>query len=170
MNNETLLMVFVGLTGAAVLLQSVVLFALYLTIRKTTKAVQNEMEDLRAAVVPVIDESRDFLKSVGPKIEAAATDLAEMTRQLHAQSAELERTAAEVMERIRRQTARLDAILGKVLDGVDQAGTIVAQTVTRPVKQLQGIVASAKAVIGVLRSGPPTQAETHVVADRDMFV
>ena len=169
-NNETLLIFFVGLTGVAVLLQSVVLFALFLTVKKTTKSVRNEVEELRTMVVPVIDESRTFLKNVAPRIESAAADLAEMTDSLHAQTAELEKTAVEVLERVRRQSARLDVILGRVLDGVDQAGAIVVHTVSKPVRQMQGVLASAKAIFGVLKSGTPAQAETHVAADKDMFV
>jgi uncharacterized protein YoxC len=169
-NNETLLMVFVACTGAAVLLQSLVLLALFLTIRKTTKSVQNQIEHLSATVLPVVEESRAFLKSVAPRIEAAAEDLAVMTQSLRAQGHDLQKATNEVLERVRKQSARVDAIVSKVLDGMDQAGTIVSRTVTKPVRQLQGIVASAKAAISVLRSAPPTQAATHSPADQDLFV
>ena len=100
-------MLFVGLTGFAVLLQSVVLFALFLTIRKTSKAVQDEMAELRDVVVPVMNESRAFLKNVAPKIEAAAIDLAELTDSLYAQTEDLEKTTTDLLERLRRHSARL---------------------------------------------------------------
>ncbi|MDE3202209.1 MAG: hypothetical protein KGN79_14955 [Acidobacteriota bacterium] len=164
------MMFFVGLTGFAVLLQSVVLFALYLTIRKTSKAVQDEVAELRSVVVPVMNESRAFLKNVAPKIEAAAKDLAELTDSLYAQTEDLEKTTADLLERLRRHSARVDVILGRVLDGVDQAGAMVVQTVGKPVRQAQGLLASARAFLGVMRSGVPAQAETHVSSDRDMFV
>lgn len=170
MNNEVLLMVFVGLTGIAVLLQSAVLFALYLTIRKTTEKIQDEVAELRTVIVPVMNESREFLKNVAPKIEAAATDLAELTDSLYAQTEDLETTTKDLLERMRRHSARIDVILGRVLDGVDQAGAIVVQTVGKPVRQAQGFLASARAFLGVMRSGAPAQAETHVAHDRDMFV
>ena len=152
------------------MLQSAVLFALFLTIRKTTRSVQNEVNELRGIIVPIVDDSRAFLNNVAPRIQAAAVDLAEMTDALRAQSRELEKTSAELFDRVRKQVSHVDAILSKILDGVDQAGTIVANTVNRPVRQLQGIVASAKAVFGVLRSGAPAQAETHLAADQDLFV
>ncbi|HWA94554.1 MAG TPA: hypothetical protein VG844_08115 [Terracidiphilus sp.] len=170
MNSETLLTVFVALTGFAVLLQSAVLFALFLTIRKTTKSVRDEMEELRTVVVPVMNESRAFLKNVAPKIEAAATDLAELTDSLYAQTEDLEKTTTDLLERLRRHSARIDVILGRVLDGVDQAGAMVVQTVGKPVRQAQGLLASAKAFLSVMRSGVPAPAETHVATDKDMFV
>jgi hypothetical protein len=163
-------MIFVALTGAAVLLQAIVLFALYLSVSKSSKSMQAKVEELQTAVVPVLNQSREFLSRVGPKIDAAASDLAEITHSLRAQSEDLQKTATEVLEMTRKQTERIDAIMSKVLDGVDYAGTAVASAVTKPVKQLQAVMASAKAVIGVLVSGAPRQAPTHATADQDMFV
>lgn len=169
-NQESLLTIFVALTGAAVLLQSIVLFALFLTVRKSTKVMQSKVEELQTAVVPVLNESRAFLARVGPKIDAAASDIAEMTNSLRAQSEDLQTTATEVLERMRKQSVRIDAIFTRMLDGVDYAGSAVANAVAKPVKQLQAVMASAKAVIDVLVSGAPKQANAHVAADQDMFV
>jgi hypothetical protein len=169
-DHETLLMIFVGVTGAAVLLQAIVLFALYLSVSKSSKAMQAKIDELQTVVVPVLNQSREFLTRVGPKIDAAAGDLAEITRSLRAQSEDLQRTTTEVLEKTRRQSERIDIILSKVRDGVDSASTAVASAVTKPVKQMQAVMAGAKAVIGVLISGAPRQAQTHVAADKDMFV
>ena len=69
MNNETLLLIFVACTGAAVLLQALVLLAMLLTARKALKIAQEQIEDLRTNVLPVVKETRELLSSVGPKIE-----------------------------------------------------------------------------------------------------
>jgi len=165
-------MIFVALTGAAVMLQAIVLFALYLTMRKTAQTLQTQLDDLKTTVVPVVNESREFLARVGPKVESAASDVAEMTRSLHAQSAELQKTATELLERVRKQSARIDAIFSKVLDGVDHAGSVVATAVSKPVRQLQAVMASARAVISVFKAAAPRAkpVETHAAADQDMFV
>ena len=137
------------------LLQAVILLALYLTIRKTAKSLHEELQGLRSSVVPAISGMREFTLRVGPKIESLTTDLADVAHDLRAQSVELQTSVTEVMERVRRQTSRMDAMLSNVLDGVDRAGGFVVDAVSLPIRQLSAIVASAKAAIGVLRAKNP---------------
>ncbi|HZB87172.1 MAG TPA: hypothetical protein VE291_00790 [Terracidiphilus sp.] len=171
-NTETLLIVFVALTGAAVLLQSFVLLALYFSVRKASKSVQDEMAELRAVVTPVATDAREFLTRVGPKIESVTADLAQMVQGLRVQSAEMQTQAVEILGRVQRQTSRLDAMLSGVLDTVDRAGAIVTDAVAAPLRQISGIVAFFRAATGTLRAGtpPPRTQPTHSAADKDLFV
>jgi hypothetical protein len=171
-NTETLLIVFVALTGAAVVLQSVVLLALYFSVRKASESVQNEMIELRAVVLPVATEAREFLARVGPKVESAATDMAEVIKGLRSQSVEMQASAMEILERLRRQTSRIDTMFSTVLDTVDRAGAVVTDAVAVPLRQVSGIAAFVRTALGTLRQKNPqprTQA-THSAADKDLFV
>jgi hypothetical protein len=169
-NGNTLLVVFIALTGAAVVLQAFVLLAIYIAIRKTTKSVLDEVQEVRTAVLPLINQSRDLLNRVGPRLESISTDLSELTRSLRVQSADLQSAATEALERVRAQTSRMDFMFSKFLDTVDRAGGFVAQTISLPLRQASAIVATAKAVVGALRNPPPRPAHTHATADKDMFV
>lgn len=172
MNQETLLLIFVAATGAAVLLQAGVLLAMYITLRKSTKAMQEQMEELRGTVTPVLKRTKDFLDNVGPKLESVATDLAELAHGLRAQSAELQESATVIMGSVRRQTSRLDAMCTDLLDTADRATHVVSEVIQTPLRQISALAAATKAMLGALR-GPvrqPHAAETHAAADRDMFV
>ena len=169
-NGNTLLVVFIALTGAAVVLQAFVLLAIYIAIRKTAKSVLDEVQEVRTAVLPVIDQSRDLLNRVGPHLESISTDLSELTRSLRVQSADLQSVATEALERVRVQTSRMDFMFSRLLDTVDRAGGLVAQTINLPFRQVSAIVATAKAVVGALRSPPPRPERTQPPADKDMFV
>ncbi|GEM_PF-1504043 len=171
-NTETLLIVFVALTGAAVLLQSFVLLALFFSVRKAAKAIQEEMAELRGIVQPVAKETREFLARVGPQVEAVTKDVAEMVHGLRAQSVELQVSTTEILERVRRQTSRMDTMFTGVLDTVDRATAVVSQAVTIPLRQISGIAAFLRAAIDTLRSGgrAPRAQATHSAADRDLFV
>ncbi len=170
MNNETLLLFFVALTGVAVLLQAILLLALFLAVRKTAKSLQDEIESLRSTVVPAILTTRDFVLRVGPKIESITTDVADLAHDMRAQSVELQSALTEILERVRRQTSRVDAMVGNVLDGVDRAGGFVVEAVSLPMRQVSALVASAKAIIGVLRTKHPEPRQTHAPGDRDQFI
>ncbi len=171
-NTETLMIVFIALTGAAVLLQSFVLLALYFSVRKASESVQTEMAELRAVVLPVVTEAREFLSSVGPKVESVTTDMAEIMHGLRAQSAEMQDSAVEILERLRRQTSRLDAMFSGLLDTADRAGAIITDAVAVPLRQVSGIAAFVRTAFSTLRQKNPqprTQA-THSAADKDLFV
>ncbi|MGB6974504.1 MAG: hypothetical protein WBD67_07465 [Terracidiphilus sp.] len=172
LNQETLLLIFVAATGAAVLLQALVLLALFLSVRKSAKAMQQQMEELRGTVTPVLSRTKEFLDKVGPQLESVATDLAELAHELRAQSAELQTSATEIMERVRRQTSRLDSMCTGVLDTADRATQVVTEVIHAPLRQISALAASVKAVVGALRAPAPRPhpAETHSAADKDMFV
>jgi len=170
-SNQTLLVIFVALTGVAVMLQTAILLALYLTMRRAVNSVREQVEDLRSSALPVLSETKEFLDRVGPKVDSVVSDLAELTRGLRVQSTELQITATEIIERVRRQTSRMDYILTGVLDTVDRAGTVVSEVISVPLRQIAAVAASIKAVIGVLVSREiPRPRQTHSPADKDMFV
>jgi hypothetical protein len=173
-NNETLLLIFVACTGAAVLMQALVLLAMLITARKALKIAQEQIEELRTNVLPVVNETRALLTSVGPKIESVATDLAALTHSAREQGARLQISAGDLLERVHRQSTRVDAILTNVLDTVDRAGAVVGEVISVPLRQLSGFAAFARAAIGTFRSGPPPGRKepqpTHAAADRDLFV
>ncbi len=170
-NFETLLLIFVAVTGAAVLLQAVILLALFLTLRKTSIALSSQMEEVRATVLPAVTEGKELLSRVGPKIDSIVADVAKLTGDMRAQSADLQESATEILERVRRQTSRVDAMLSSALDKVDRAGGLVSDAVNAPLRQVSAIAAALKAGLGALR-GPsrPEPRQLHSPTDKDMFV
>jgi hypothetical protein len=113
-----------------------------------------------------------LLVHTGPKIEAAAADFAAMSHNLRMQTVDVQATAKEVTERIRNQSMRMDSMLTRVLDGVDRAGGFMTDTVSKPMRQLAGVLASAKAVVESLRHDTPERRASGDQArgDKDMFV
>ena len=172
MNNETILIVFVAATAASVLMQACVLLALFITMRRTAKSMQDEISELRTTLNPFVVDAKDFLTRVGPKIDAITTDLAELTHGLRTQGEELQVSTSEILERVRRQSSRLDVMFSSLLDTVERAGGILAQAVNTPLRQVNAVAAFAKAMFGSFRNGPSPQAPqpTHSPADKDLFV
>jgi hypothetical protein len=172
MNNETVLVVFVALTAVAVLLQGVVLLALFFALRKTAESMKEEISDLRKTVTPVVSDAKDFLARVGPKIDAITTDLAGLSHGLRTQGDELQVSATEILERVRRQSGRLDAMFTTLLDNLERASGVVVTAVNTPLRQINAVAAFAKAAIGTLRAGPAQNGPqpTHSPADKDLFV
>jgi ElaB/YqjD/DUF883 family membrane-anchored ribosome-binding protein len=190
MNHETIELACIALGALALLMQSVILLAIFIGVSKATKKMQEEIEDMRSSVMPVVkdgrellDTTREFFVRVAPKVEATVTDAAELTRNLRAQAAEVEVTVGEVLGRVRKQAGRLDSIVTGTLDAVDKATAYVTEKISKPVKQISGVLAGVKAVFESLsasssRFAPPARFnssdpkfhETSIHDDKDLFV
>lgn len=188
MQNDSILLAFVAIAAAALFLQTVLLFALFLSLRKAARRTIDQVEELRSAVTPVILTTRDLLSRIAPKIEAtvettrdlvtrvsprvesAVSEMAEIAHGLKTQVAELQSTADEVMESVRKQSHRVDSMVTGVLDTVDRAGGVVADAVRKPLRQISGVVASIRAAVESLRTPPVAQGRTHAPSDKDMFI
>jgi hypothetical protein len=170
--NETLTTIFIIATALAVSMQALILLGLFITVRRSVKAIHSEVEQLRTAATPILLHTRDFVTRVTPKLDAVAGDLVEMSRGLRAQTMEFQETTTEILERVHRQTGRMDTMFTSTLDKVDKASTVMNDAVTVPLKHLSGITAFAKAALESLRSTDPKPRThpTHSAADKDLFV
>ncbi len=179
LDNQTILLALAVVTGLAVLLQAIILLAIFASMRKSAGAIRKEVEILRASLTPVlfdtqelIASSRDtlisaqafltnaqgFLTRVSPKVEAAAGDLAAITKGMHAQVGQVQSTVTEIMDKVRKQGDRLDNMTSSFLDTVDRAGDFVSDVVSKPVRQISGILGVVKSVIESLRGpGAPSR-------------
>jgi len=163
------LIVFVGLTAVALFGQFVVMLTAYFLVRKNIKTVQEEISEVRSTVMPMLSRSKEMLEKVAPKVESVAADMADMAQSAREQTAHIRFTADEVLARVYRQTSRVDNMITNVADGVEHASSVVADSVTRPVRQASAILAAAKAFLGVLATGRRRDRQ-EVVTDQDMFV
>jgi methyl-accepting chemotaxis protein len=172
LDSQTILLALAVVTGLAVLLQTFILLAIFVTMRKAASSIQKEIGSLRASLMPVIYDtqellasSRDtminaqqfvanaqgFLTRVSPKVEAAAGDLAEITHGLRSQTTQMQSSILEILELVRKQSHRVDHMVTGVLNTADRAGGYVTDVVSRPMRQISTILSVAKAVIESLR-------------------
>ena len=186
LDNETILLAFAVVTGLAVLLQAIFLWAISIAVRKAANSIREEAENLRTAVMPVIYDTRDLLANtqtslasaqtslasaqeflanmqgfytrVAPKVETAAADLVQITQGLRQQTAEMQASATEILDKVRRQSNRLDEMFTSLLDTADRAGGYVVESISKPVQQISAMLRSFKAIVEALRK--PLQRRT----------
>lgn len=168
LNNPTILIAILAVTGAAVVLQTLILFALALTARKTARTLDKlggEVHRLASEVcdsaLPTLKTTRDFLErsrvvldSIAPNIESGAKDFAEIACKVRAQTDTAQSTITEIVDRVRSQAERLDHQLTSALDAVDRASEYVNQAVVGPMRQLSNLLAGVRAGMNSLRGGP----------------
>ena len=177
MDHETIEMVCIALGAAALVMQAVVLLAVYIGVSKSTKKMKEEIEEMRSSVMPMVDNTRqllghtrEVLVRLTPKVEATVTDFAELANSMRSQAADIEVAVDQILIRVRNQTSRIDTMFTGTLDAVDKASVFVAETVSKPVRQLSGLLAAVKAIVESLRASDPSDHERNVYNDKDMFV
>ena len=188
-NLETLLIVFIAITGLSVLLQACVLLGMYLTMREAVTVAKEQADEYREKITPVLESSKkligtanelvvaskDLVAAIEPQLRIAATELAEMTISAREQADRLQITAEEVSEGVRRQAARVDGMTTSVLNRVDRFGNFLADAINVPIRQVSGVVAAAKAIVDTLRAPAPPRTHrapggARAEDEKDLFV
>jgi methyl-accepting chemotaxis protein len=169
MNTQTLLIIFVALTGVAVLMQACVLLGILLALKKAAKTVTDTGDDLKATVLPLLTTTRELMERLAPQIVTVSEGLAELTEIIHKETKGVRISVNEIMERVSRQTARLDSMLTSGLDTVEHTAEVIETVVAAPVRQVNGIYAAIKAIIDTYRSPLPPRRPTYD-PDQDQFV
>ncbi|MGA7340533.1 MAG: hypothetical protein WBE72_14215 [Terracidiphilus sp.] len=154
------------------LMQAIVLLAIFLGLRKATRAASQELEELRTTVLPFVKDAREFFTRVAPKIEQTSSDVAAVAQALRKQTDNVQSAATEIVERARRQASRLDTMATSVLDAADRTGAFITGAVEKPMRQLSGILASIKAVLETFRAPQPAPRPRadRPPGDPEMFV
>jgi len=155
LDTQTVQLIIVGVTALALLVQTIVLLMILSVARKAAKSMREDVEDLRSSLLPIIFNTRDLLVRITPKLETTAEDFAQMAASLRDQTADVQQSAKVAMERMNRQFTRVDSMFTSTLDTVDRATSFVTGTVSKQVRQLSAVLASAKAIIESLRSPEP---------------
>ncbi len=193
---ETLFIIFIGITGVAVLLQASVLFAMFLTMRKALAAARERYEGLEGKILPLLQTAHQFItigqetvesiravvKKLDPPLQSAAAELDAMAKDLRVQALRLQASVDDVALRAHRQAARVDGMTTSFLNGLDRVGGLVNQAVDVPIRQVSGVIAAVKAVVETLRApgaprrrrapqpAAPSQQTVHQTGDQDLFV
>jgi methyl-accepting chemotaxis protein len=169
---DTILIVMVAVYGVSVLLHISVLAGLWLGVNKGLKQAKQYAEQMEEKVLPVLASTREVLEQtkalvtrLEPKLDAAATDLSDITRMAREETARISATADEITQRFRGQAERVAVMTETAVDGVERASEMINHAVAGPVRQASAVVAAARAILSTLRR-PVVHHPSHP-ADED---
>jgi len=168
--HEAVELAFVVIAALALVTQTIILLAIFQGITKAAQSLKVEIEGIRSSVMPVVHKTRDLVDRLSPKVEQTVTEVGDLVHGLRVHAEELEASLTEILERVRKETGRVDAMFSNTLDALDRAGTYVTQAVSKPVRQLSGLLAGIKAIVESLNASAPSHREPIIHDDKDMFV
>jgi len=169
MDNLTLSLV--AAITAAVVLQALILVALYLAVRKTSARMEALAEEVKTKTIPTLESAQAMLTELRPKVETVVANIAETTTIVRAQVQRMDATVNDVIDRTRLQVIRADELFGRTLDKVEETTEMMHHTVVSPIRQVSGIMHGVTAGLGYLLNRKRVRPrETVGVPQDEMFI
>jgi methyl-accepting chemotaxis protein len=148
------LTLFIAVTAAAVVLQMLILLAMYMAVRKLSarmEALANKVEDTTSTVMPKLlpllenaqsmqQEFKGFMEVAKPKIDVVLDNLSHITTTARGSVERIDATVNDAVDRVRLQVIRGDEMVTRTLDRVEETSEKVQHTVMSPLRQVSGIV------------------------------
>jgi hypothetical protein len=166
---------FVVVTAVAVVLQAIILIALFVQLRRTAAQVERTVTDLNNKLTPLISRVQMVVDDVSPRITGIVADASEITRLARGEAQKVDRILSEALERLRLQLIHVDHILTGAMEAMEEAGSRMRQSVWAPVARATAVVRGVQAGIDFFRTarqrrGPIDGTETSEQQDEGMFI
>jgi len=164
------LTIWIAITSAAVLLQALIMVAMYLALRKTSAKVEGLTEEVKSKILPTVDLVNSTITELRPSIETIVVNVSESSTLMKAQLERLDATVSDVVDRARLQVIRADELINRTIDKVEDATEVVHKTVVSPVRQLSGLIHGVTVALEFLRHGKNGKREGVSVPQDEMFI
>jgi len=137
---QNLLIIFIVVTGCAVLLQAGILTGMFLALRKTSAKVESLAEEVKTKVLPTAELAHSMLNDMRPKIETLVDNVSVSTTVLRTQMERIDATLTDIVDRTRLQVIRADEFVTSTMDKLEETRESVQRTVVSPVRQISGLM------------------------------
>jgi hypothetical protein len=151
--NETLLMIFIGVSSAAILIQAGILFGMYITAKKTAAQVEQLATEIRTKALPAVETVQTLIVDNKGKVEDILSNLAEATTTARGQIVRIDATLNDILDRARLQIIRADELTTSTLDKVEETTEVLQHAVITPVRRLSGVMTGLSAGLGMFVAG-----------------
>jgi ABC-type transporter Mla subunit MlaD len=171
----------------ASIFQAFVLAGLYRAVKEAQKAgkeAQGKLKEVEAKVAPLVEHFEDFVTTANNFLTTSGKLLEENRPRIAGVTAEalaIAKAAREHADRIgeliddangraKARIAQFDETLGATMVQVEHATEAVKSAVTRPAKEVNGIVAGVKAALNTYAQGGNRNSPEHATQDEAMFI
>ena len=168
---ESWMLFWAIVTALAVVLQSAVMVALFLSVKKTSERVTKIAEDFERRSAPILSRMHLIMDDLHPRLSTIVANAAEITEVARRQTYKVDRVFSEAVDRLRVQVVRADQILTGTLEGLEEAGTQFRRTVWEPVQNASALIRGIKSGIDALRGlrRPPAQ-QPPAQGEEELFI
>ena len=136
---NTLLIVFIALTTAAILLQLFILAGMFFAMKKTSAKVEALADEVKNKVLPTAELAHSMITEMRPKIETLVDNVSVSTTVMRTQLERIDATLTDIVDRTRLQVIRADEFVTNTMDKIEETREVVQRTVVSPVRYISGL-------------------------------
>jgi phage-related minor tail protein len=167
---QTLLMVFIGVLAIAVLIQSILFFAMYKSIRRMSVWVEDLGKDLLRNIEVVsakVDDSLSAIKGIAQGLKPIQENLADATQVIHNRVVDLDSFLAEVLSVARSEVQRAQDALHVASSRAQETLELLYNGILTPLNEITAITRAIRTGVDFLfrRRRNPSSAQ-----DEEMFI
>ena len=169
--DNTIITIFVVVAAVAIVLQMVILFALYRALRQTSERVEGIAGRLEQQAAPVLTTAAAILEDAKPKLAEITTNLAETSASVRAHVTQVGEATTEIVERARLQVARLDEFVVSAAQKVEATSEMLQDKVFSPMRRVRAVVTALNAGLAFFKANRSRQRNnSDSVEDEEMFI
>jgi len=151
--NETLLMVFIGVSSLAIIIQACILFAMYAATKKTAEQVEKLATEVRTKALPAVESVQALVVNNKDRVEEIIENLAAATTTARSQLVRIDATLNDVLDRTRLQVIRADELATSTMDKIEETTDLVQHTIVTPVRRISGVMTAVSTGLGMFVAG-----------------
>lgn len=169
---NTVITIFVVVAAVAIVVQMVILFALYKALRESSSRMEGIAGRLEQQATPVLATAAAILDDAKPKIAELTTNLAESSALVRIQVAQVGEATGEIVERMRMNAARLDDFIVNTANKVEATSDLLQDRVFSPMRKVRAVVSALNAGLAILKSTRSRRQRGNAdqVEDEEMFI
>jgi hypothetical protein len=156
----------------ALIVQVIILTALFFQLRRTTENVNRLVGDLQSRVGPILTRVQILLDDTQPKISSMVNDASHIVYLARGQAQKVDRVFTDAADRLRGQLVHADRILTGTLEAIEDAGAKFSYSFWRPVQKASALVQGIKVGLDLLRSrrGGSRRDEPREQTEEELFI
>jgi hypothetical protein len=172
---QTWLPFFVMVTAVAVVIQMIILAALFFQLRRLMEEMNRVFNDLNARLGPILTRVQILLEETQPRISNLVADASHIVYLARTQAQKVDRVFTDAADRLRAQLVHADRILTGALEAVEEAGSQFRRNVWGPFHKASALIQGIKVGLDFFRSrrrspSPAPDDSAGAAQEEELFI
>ena len=163
-------LVFTGVLAFAVLMQTLIMLAVFIAAKTAQRKVVEQVDRLREDMRPFLNTAAHMMEAVEditPRIRAITVNVQTASERLRDQVDHIDSVVEDVTGKTRRQVSRIDGMVTDTLNAIAQGTRVVQDNLMAPLRQVGGWMNAARTAMDIFHRGDRRSHRSGIRSDED---